>query len=138
MKILVIEDQPTEMKLAQQVLRAAGHAVGAAEAAEQAAEAIKADRPQIILLDMVLPGMDGLTLVRKLKTDPETRDIPIVAVTSYPEKYPKGELLAAGCDAYFSKPLSPRSLPQELTEIVERGTTAACLATRIHHEHPHR
>jgi len=123
MKILVIEDHPTELKLAQQVLGAAGHSVNTAEAAEQAAEAVKADRPQIILLDLALPAMDGLTLVKKLKADPETRDIPIVAVTSYPEKYPKGQLLAAGCDAYFSKPLNTRSLPQQLTAIVEQGQT---------------
>lgn len=121
MKILVIEDQPIQLKLAHHVLSAAGHAVSTVEAAEDAFASIKADRPQIILLDMVLPGMDGLTLVRMLKADPETRDIHVVAVTSYPEKFSRAEILAAGCDAYLVKPISTRTLPQELIDVVAKG-----------------
>ena len=121
MKILVIEDQPAELKLARHVLRAAGHEVNAIYAAEHACAAIKADRPEIILLDMVLPGMDGMTLVRMLKADPVTRGINIVAVTSYPEKYTRAEALEAGCDAYLVKPISTRTLPGELSEVASRG-----------------
>jgi CheY-like chemotaxis protein len=120
MKILVIEDHPAELRLAHHVLSAAGHEVADADAAEQAFERIREDRPDVILLDMNLPSMDGLTLARKLKSHPETWDIHIVAVSSYPERYPKGEVLRAGCDAFLTKPLSTRTLPQQLSDIVSR------------------
>jgi len=118
MKILVVEDQSVEMKLAIHVLSAAGHDVEGADAAEQVMATIKEDRPHIILLDLSLPGMDGLTLARRLKADPETREIQIVAVTSWPEKFPMADALAAGCDAYLRKPLSTRTLSRVLTEVM--------------------
>jgi two-component system cell cycle response regulator len=121
MKILVIEDHPTQLKLAHHVLSAAGHDVNKAEAAEQAFTAIKADRPELILLDLSLPGMDGLELARKLKADPATHGILIVAITSYPEKYPKAAALAAGCDAYIQKPINTRELANQLTAVAVGG-----------------
>jgi len=121
MKILVVEDQPTELKLAVQVLSAAGFEVGEAVAADGALAAIKADPPNIILLDLSLPGIDGLTLARKLKADPATRDVLIVAVTSYPERFPIEDALAAGCDAYLPKPVSTRTLPNTLAAVVENA-----------------
>lgn len=121
MKILIIEDQPAQLKLAHHVLSAAGHDVNDAEAAEAALVAVKEDRPQLILLDLLLPDIDGLTLVRRLKADPDTRDIHVVAVTSYPEAYPKASALAAGCDAYFVKPINTRELAGQLTTVVEKG-----------------
>ena len=121
MKILVIEDHPMQLKLAHHVLAASGHEVSAAEGAEQALAAIKANRPQLILLDLILPGMDGLTLVRQLKADADTRDIHIVAITSYPELCPKAAAMAAGCDAYLIKPLDTRKLPGQLTAIASSG-----------------
>jgi CheY-like chemotaxis protein len=121
MKILIIEDQPTQLKLAHHVLSAAGHDVSDAGAADQALAAIKLDRPQMILLDLILPGMDGLTLARKLKSDHDTRDIPIVAVTSYPEEYSKAAALAAGCDAYFVKPINTRELSGQLNAVADSG-----------------
>jgi two-component system cell cycle response regulator DivK len=121
MKILVVEDQPAELKLALHVLSAAGFHVDHAEAADQALAAIKEDRPTIILLDLSLPVMDGLTLARKLKADPATRDILIVAVTSYPEKFSMADALEAGCDAYLPKPVSTRTLPATLTAVVQNA-----------------
>ncbi|MBV8544040.1 MAG: response regulator [Acidobacteria bacterium] len=121
MKILVVEDQPAELKLAVHVLSAAGFEVDQAVAAEQAIAAIKEDRPQIILLDLSLPGVDGLTLARKLKADPSTREILIVAITSYPERFPMAEALAAGCDAYLPKPVSTRTLPETLRTVMKNA-----------------
>jgi two-component system cell cycle response regulator len=118
LKILVIEDTPSDLKLAQLVLTGAGHNVSGAEAAEQALRAVKQNKPHIILLDLLLPDIDGLALARILKADPETRDIHIVAVTSFPENFPKADVLAAGCDAYLVKPLNTRSLPSQLEEVV--------------------
>jgi CheY-like chemotaxis protein len=126
MKILVVEDQPAELKLAVHVLSAAGYEVDRAIAADQALAAIKEARPSVILLDLSLPGMDGLTLARKLKADPETRGILIVAITSYPEKFSSADALEAGCDAYLQKPVSTRTLPETLAAVVESagGNTA--------------
>jgi two-component system cell cycle response regulator len=121
LNILVIEDTPSDLKLAQHVLIGAGHNVSGAEAAEQALLAVKQNKPQVILLDLILPGIDGLALARLLKADPETRDIHIVAVTSFPERFPKAKALAAGCDAYLVKPLSTRSLPGQLEDVVKSG-----------------
>ena len=121
MKILVIEDHTVDLKLADLVLSTAGHDVSVAGAAEQALAAIKKDRPQLILLDLDLPGIDGLALVRQLKADPDTRDIHVVAVTGYPEQYPKAAALAAGCDAYLLKPINTRELSGQLTAVAEGG-----------------
>ena len=122
-KILVIEDHPPQLKLANRVLSAAGHEVTAAEAAEKAFKAIKNDRPKVILLDLALPGMDGLTLVRMLKAEAETRDIPVVAVTAYPEEFSRAAALDAGCDAYLIKPIDTRALAQQLEAVVAKPST---------------
>jgi CheY-like chemotaxis protein len=121
MKVLVVEDQALELKLALHVLSAAGHEVAPAVAADEALAAIAANRPTIILLDLSLPGMDGLTLARKLKSDPSTSEILIVAITSYPEKFTEAEVLEAGCDAYLHKPVSTRTLPETLRAVVEKS-----------------
>ena len=123
MKVFVVEDQPVELKLAVHVLTAAGHEVGRATAAEGALQAILENQPDVILLDMALPGMNGLALARALKNDPRTQGIPIVAVTSYPEHFSEAEASAAGCNAYISKPLSTRTLPHVLAELVVNPNT---------------
>lgn len=119
MNILVIEDNPTHLKLASLVLSAAGHNVTDAEAAEHAFRAIKQNKLDVILLDLALPGMDGLTLVRKLKADPETRAIPVVAVTAYLDRFTEKEALAAGCDVYLVKPIDTRQLPRLITSVAK-------------------
>ena len=120
----MIEDDPTHLKLAKAVLSAAGHKVSDAEAAELAFYAIKQEKPDVILLDLALPGMDGLTLVRQLKSDSETRAIPIVAVTAYLDRFKKEDALAAGCDAYIVKPIDTRKLPRLIREVA-KGASAA-------------
>jgi two-component system cell cycle response regulator DivK len=117
-RVLVVEDQPIESKLAVTVLSAAGHEVERADAAEEALMMIKESQPDVILLDLSLPGMNGFALVRQLKGDPTTRGIPIVAVTSNPEEFSRAEAMSAGCDAYFPKPLSTRALPVMLAQVV--------------------
>jgi two-component system, cell cycle response regulator DivK len=99
------------------VLGAAGYEVNAVEAAEQAFSAIKRDRPDLILLDLNLPGMDGLTLARKLNADPETRTIPVVVVTSYPDRFTRKDVLAAGCESYVIKPIDTRTFAGLVSEI---------------------
>lgn len=116
MNILVIDDNHSHLKLAHHVLSAAGYRVCGVEAATEALAAIKRDKPSVILLDLELPGMDGLSLVRKLKADPETADIQVVAVTSYPEEYSKAEAMTAGCSGYITKPINTRTLPRQVNQ----------------------
>ncbi len=118
MKILVVEDEPASLKLAHLVLSAGGHDVTGAEAAEQAMAEILRSQPDAILLDLELPGLNGLTVARRIKDNPATRHIVIIAVTSFPERYPRAKALAAGCDGYIIKPINTRELPQQVAMVV--------------------
>lgn len=122
MKILVVEDDQVDLKLAGVVLEMSGHTVLANPSAEAAAEAIRADRPDVILLDLQLPGQDGLGFVQAIKSREDTRGIPVVAVTAYPEQYPREALLAAGCAAYLVKPVNTRDLAQQLEEVASAAS----------------
>src|SRR5437879_10542864 len=117
MNILVIEDEPASLKLANLVLSSDGHQVIQSHSAEHAMQTVLDTSPEIILLDLALPGMDGYTLTRRLKADPKTRNIPIIAVTSYPDRFPREEALRAGCEAYIVKPIDTRKLSHQVTTI---------------------
>ena len=93
------------------MLSAAGHRVSEARAASQAMESINREIPEMMIVDLSLPDTDGLTLVRKLRLDPQANKIPVLAVTFYPERYSREDAIAAGCDAYLVKPISTRTLP---------------------------
>ena len=136
MKILVIDDNPVDVKLFRAVLSVAGHDVSGAEAADAALAAIKKEKPQVILVDLALPGMDGMTLVRKLKADPETRDILVVVATAHPSWWNKAEALKAGCDAYLVKPVDTRRLPERLNEMAAHKTGRDKAKKHRRHEHP--
>jgi CheY-like chemotaxis protein len=114
MNILIVEDDPTDRKLMSAVLKSSGHRVLEKATAEQAFEEIKARHPEVILLDLKLPGMDGLALARRLKQDPDTQHIPIVGITAAREKFSKEEALKAGCDAYIVKPVDTRKLSEQI------------------------
>jgi CheY-like chemotaxis protein len=85
--------------------------------AEEAPEAIRDEKPQVILLDMGLAGTDGLQFARALKADALTSDIRVIAVTSFPEKYSRAAAVEAGCDAYILKPINTRTLSAEIIEV---------------------
>lgn len=114
MTVVLVEDNPIDMKLLSMVLESSGHRVFEKTSAEHAVEEIKGRQPEVILLDLKLPGMDGLALARRLKQDPETQHIPIIAMTAAPEKFSKAEALAAGCDAFIVKPVDTRKLSQQV------------------------
>jgi len=106
MKILVIEDHPVNMKLASDLLTQTGYVVLQASDAETGIRMARQDAPRLILMDIQLPGMDGLTAARLLKNDAKTRDIPIIALTAFAMKGDEERILATGCcDAYIAKPI---------------------------------
>lgn len=116
MKVLIVEDQPTDAKLACVVLEADGHNVFDARDATEALETIRREQPKFILVDLNLPGIDGLTLVRTLKADPATRHIRTIAITGFPSRFTRKDALDAGCDAYLEKPMDTRELSRMLRE----------------------
>jgi two-component system cell cycle response regulator DivK len=104
-RILIIEDNAANMKLATFLLRSAGHTALCAVDAETGLTCSRADQPDIILMDLQLPGMDGLAATAMLKKDPATTAIPVIALTAMAMKDDQEKAMAAGCDAYISKPL---------------------------------
>ncbi len=121
MKILVVEDEPASLKLAHLVLASEGFEVAEAAAAHKVMEEALRSMPEAILLDLELPGINGLKLARELKRDPRTRHIPIVAVTAFPERYPRASAVAAGCDDYILKPISTRALPKQMADAAAKA-----------------
>jgi CheY-like chemotaxis protein len=113
-RILIVDDNATNLKLVAYLMKANGYTVDTALDAESAIEAIRHHRPDVILMDIQLPGIDGLELTRRLKADPATRDIVIIAVTAYAMKGDQTKALAAGCDDYITKPIDTRALPETI------------------------
>jgi CheY-like chemotaxis protein len=109
--ILVVDDNPDNLKLLVFLLRKNGYRVETAASAEEALVTLETFRPSLILMDIQLPGMDGLELTAHLKGSPSTRDIRIVVVTAYAMKTDEDRSLAAGCDGYIAKPIDTRKLP---------------------------
>ncbi|MGI8632580.1 MAG: response regulator [Solirubrobacterales bacterium] len=120
--VLVVDDHPTNLKLVQTLLEAEGYDVRTAADAEQARSALAEFQPRMILMDIQLPGVDGLELTRELKSQDRHRDIRVIAVSSYAMAADEQRALAAGCDGFIAKPINTRSLP---------GTLRAALAEEV-------
>lgn len=118
--ILIVDDNPQNLKLARLLLSSQEYEIRTADDAEQALQALASFRPRLILMDLQMPGMDGLTLTRKLKGDPAHRDIPIVALTAYAMKGDEEKARAAGCDAYVTKPVDATALRVLVAELLAR------------------
>lgn len=103
--ILIIEDNAANMKLATFLLESAGHTVLSATDAEAGLTAARGDQPDLILMDIHLPGMDGFAATALLKRDDATRAIPVIALTALAMKGDEERIRAAGCDGYIAKPL---------------------------------
>jgi two-component system cell cycle response regulator DivK len=106
--ILVVEDNAANMKLANFILTTAGHTVIGATDAETGLKLARAEQPDLIVMDIQLPRMDGLQATGLLKADPATRAIPVIALTALAMKGDEERILAAGCDGYVAKPLAYR------------------------------
>jgi CheY-like chemotaxis protein len=109
--ILIVDDNPTNLKLVRVLLQGEGYQARIAADAEEALEVLQTFHPRLILMDVQLPGMDGLELTRRLKANADTRDIIIIALTAYAMKGDEQKALDAGCDGYIAKPINTRSLP---------------------------
>ena len=109
--ILIVDDNAQNLKLARVVLANEGFDVQTASNAEDALQLLRTITPRLILMDIQLPGMDGLELTRRLKADPATRPIRVIALTAYAMKGDDEKAFAAGCDGYITKPIDVERLP---------------------------
>ncbi len=119
-RILIVEDNPLNLELATELLKLSGYVVLQARSAEEGLRLARAERPDLILLDVRLPGMDGLAAVKVLKQDPETRGIPTVAMTAQAMRGDEETARTAGFDAYVTKPIDTRSFPDTVARLLDR------------------
>jgi CheY-like chemotaxis protein len=124
-KILIVDDNPINLKLASDVLALAGFIVEHAQDVQQAQVILQRMLPDMILMDIAMPGMDGLTFTRVLKADARFRHIPVVALTASAMKGDDQKALAAGCVAYITKPIDTRTFGSQVSELLRSATAAA-------------
>lgn len=120
--ILVVDDNPGNMKLVSFLLTNRGYKVKTAVSADAAVELLQTFEPRLIVMDLQMPGVDGFELTRRLKTDPRTRHVVIIAVTAYAMKGDERRALEAGCDGYVTKPIDTRTLPGLVAAHLARPT----------------
>ena len=103
--VLIVDDDPRSMKLSYDLLKVCGYTTLTASDGQQAVEMAKTHKPDLILMDIQLPVMDGLTATNLIKADVHTRDIPIIAATAYAMKSDEKKVFEAGCNGYITKPI---------------------------------
>jgi len=120
--ILVVDDNPANLLLTKTLLHTSGYLVEEAMNAEQALLLVHASRPDLILMDIQLPGQDGLTATRQLKSDPATSSIPVIALSAHALADETAAALAAGCDGYLTKPIDTRAFPSQIAAVLDGGS----------------
>jgi two-component system, cell cycle response regulator DivK len=115
--ILVVEDQEDNRRIMRDLLVNAGYELIEADSGEEALTAVEKRRPDLILMDIQLPVIDGYEATRRIRSNPEFKAIPIIAVTSYALAGDEAKALAAGCNEYVTKPFSPRALLAKVQEL---------------------
>jgi CheY-like chemotaxis protein len=126
--ILVVDDNESGQLLVSSVLQLEGFRVDVAGSSEEVLERMNASKPDLILMDVQLPGQDGLALTRQLKADPATAAIPIIALTAHAMAGDQELALAAGCVGYITKPINTRTLGDQLRELLLPAPIAAGLS----------
>jgi CheY-like chemotaxis protein len=124
-RILIVDDNEINLRLAAEVLQDVGYVVDTAVDAESALETISVTPPDLILMDIGLPGMDGLTLTKLLKSQPVTEKIVVVALTAFAMKGDAEKAFEAGCDGYITKPFDTRQLPIQVSETLKKARNSA-------------
>ena len=117
-RILVVEDNPLNLELVTDLLEAAGSIVCPARSAEEGLRAARELSPDLILMDLSLPGLDGLAAMRALRADPATQHLTIVALTSHAMKGDEALALRAGCDGYLTKPIDTRTFAAKVAAFI--------------------
>jgi CheY-like chemotaxis protein len=117
--IVIVDDNELNRDLTRTLLSKVGYNVRTASGSAELLKMLETFTPRLILMDIELQGMDGLQLTQKLKADPKTRNIKIIALTAYPSKSDKQKALAAGCDGYITKPVGTRELSGLLQKYID-------------------
>ncbi len=119
-KILIVEDNPQNMRLIEMTLRAKNYTLLRATDGEEALDITVRERPDLIIMDLRLPKMNGLEVTRKLREGPLFRHTPIIAITAYAMKGNRERVIESGCDMYLTKPINTRELPGVVAEMLSR------------------
>ena len=127
LRVLVVEDTPLNLELITEVLERAGHTVFAATTATAGLALARAEVPDVVLMDVRLPDVDGYEATRQLRQDPALRGITVIAITAQAMRGDEEAALAAGCDAYISKPIDVRTIVADIARVRH----AAGATTRI-------
>lgn len=122
--IFVIDDNPLNVRLLTMLLRNEGHQIEEAGDAEQALQRVQHIVPDLFLIDIALPGMDGLTLLRELKADVRFKTVPMIVLTAFAMKGDEEKAIAAGCDDYVTKPIDTRAFPKQIAEWLSKAAQA--------------
>jgi CheY-like chemotaxis protein len=120
--VLIVDDNPLNAKLTKLLLERHGYVVETTADARQTFETLKRFAPRLILMDLQMPDMDGLELTRRLKRDPQMKEVVIVALTAYAMKGDDRRAIEAGCDGYVTKPVDTRTLPVLVADFLRRKT----------------
>lgn len=120
-RILVVEDDTQNSYLIGFILEKSGYEVASAADGEEAVAAVGVEAPDLILMDMLLPKMNGYEATRAIKSDPKWASIPIIALTAYSMKGDREKILEAGCDGYISKPIDPETFVSQMEEFLPAG-----------------
>jgi two-component system cell cycle response regulator DivK len=123
-RILIIEDSPTNMMLTVEILTNAGHATLQAVNGGQGIQLARQEHPDVILLDMQLPDMNGLEVASIMKAEPGTRDIPVIALTAFAMHGDRERMLQAGCDGYIEKPIRYKTFLEEIDAVTRKNGKA--------------
>ncbi len=123
--ILVVDDNDAGLLLTCAVLQLDGFRVDSASSSQEVLERLRARRPDLILMDVQMPGQDGLSLTRQLKADPATVTIPIVALTAHAMAGDRELALAAGCSGYISKPIDTRTFGDQVRAFISSASSLA-------------
>ena len=114
--ILIVEDQADNRRILRDLLGNAGYELVEAESGEEALTAVEAQRPDLILMDIQLPVMDSYEATRRIRSNPDMKAVPVIAMTAYALAGDEAKALATGCNAYITKPYSPRALLAKVKE----------------------
>ncbi|HEX5166122.1 MAG TPA: response regulator [Thermomicrobiales bacterium] len=122
--VLIVEDNPANLLLARVMLERSGWQISEARSADEARQTLQTTTPDVILMDVGLPGQDGLSLTSELKSASDTSAIPIVALTAHAMQSDREKAFAAGCDGYLSKPFKAQQLRDEISRVLQTSSRA--------------